>query len=152
MVATASQITSLTIVFSTVYSDADQRKHQSSSSLAYVRGIHPELVNSPHKWPVTQKMFPFHDVIMRDNKSIDEVWKYIKGSFTLPLLIPVYLSCALCISGCKLLKLNMRSMCFVFKHLHSTCWNLIETFLHSKVDKLSRRSGLVSCQNNVIYP
>ena len=32
----ASQITSLTIVYSTVYSDADQRKHQSSASLAFV--------------------------------------------------------------------------------------------------------------------
>ena len=36
----ASQITSLTIVYSTVYSDADQRKHQSSASLAFVRGLH----------------------------------------------------------------------------------------------------------------
>ena len=36
----ASQITSLTIVYSTVYSGADQRKHQSSASLAFVRGIH----------------------------------------------------------------------------------------------------------------
>ena len=36
MGAMASQITSLTIVFSTVYSDADQRKHQSSASLAFV--------------------------------------------------------------------------------------------------------------------
>ena len=32
----ASQITSLTIVYSTVYSDADQRKHQSPASLAFV--------------------------------------------------------------------------------------------------------------------
>ena len=60
----ASQITSLTIVYSTIYSDADQRKHQSSGSLAFVRGIHWGPVNSPHKWPVTRKMFPFHDVIM----------------------------------------------------------------------------------------
>ena len=37
----ASQIISLTIVYSIVYSDADQRKHQSSASLAFVRGIHP---------------------------------------------------------------------------------------------------------------
>ena len=36
----ASQITSLTIVYSTVYSDADERKHQSSASLAFVWGIH----------------------------------------------------------------------------------------------------------------
>ena len=60
----ASQITSLTIVYSAVYSGADQRKHQSSASLAFVRGIHRGPVNSPHKWPVTRKMFPFDDVIM----------------------------------------------------------------------------------------
>ena len=64
MGAIASQITSLTIVYSTVYSDADQRKHQSAASLAFVRGIHRGPVNSPHKWPVTRKMFPFDDVIM----------------------------------------------------------------------------------------
>ena len=60
----ASQTTSLMIVYSTVYSGADQRKHQSSASLAFVRGIHQWLVNSPHKWPVTRKMFSFDDVIM----------------------------------------------------------------------------------------
>ena len=65
MVAIASQITSLTIVYSVVYSNADHRKHQSSSSLAFVRGIHREPVNSPHKWLVSRKMFPFVDVIMR---------------------------------------------------------------------------------------
>ena len=60
----ASKITSLTIVYSTVYSDADQRKYQSSASLAFVRGTHRRPVNSPHKWPVTRKMFPFDGVIM----------------------------------------------------------------------------------------
>ena len=64
MGAIASQVTSLKIVYSIVYSDADQRKHQSYASLAFVRGIHRGLVNSPHKWPVTRKMFPFDDVIM----------------------------------------------------------------------------------------
>ena len=43
---------------------ADQRKHQSSESLAFVRGIHRWPVYSPQKGPVTQKMFPFDDVIM----------------------------------------------------------------------------------------
>ena len=52
----ASQITSLTIVYSTVYPGADQRKHQSSASLALVRGI--------HKGPVMRKMLSFDDVIM----------------------------------------------------------------------------------------
>ena len=54
----ASQITNLTIVYSTVHSGADQWKHQSSASLARWQA------NSPHKWPVTRKMFPFDDVIM----------------------------------------------------------------------------------------
>ena len=60
----ASQITSLTSVYSTVCTDTDQRKHQSSALLAFVRGIHRGPVNSLHKWPVTRKMFPFDDVIM----------------------------------------------------------------------------------------
>ena len=60
----ASQITSLTNVYSTAYSGADQRKHQSSASLAFVRGIHRWPVNSPDKGPATREMFPFDDVIM----------------------------------------------------------------------------------------
>ena len=62
--AMASQITRLTIVYQTFYSGADQRKHQSSVSPAVVRGIHRWPVNSPHKRPVTRKMFPSDDVIM----------------------------------------------------------------------------------------
>ena len=65
----ASQITSFTIVYSTFYSDADQRKHQSSASLAFVWGSHRRRVNSPHKWPATRKMFPFDDVIMHTLKT-----------------------------------------------------------------------------------
>ena len=42
-----------------------RRKHQSSAPLAFVRGIHRGPVNSPHKWPVTRKMFQFDDVIMK---------------------------------------------------------------------------------------
>ena len=64
MGAMASQITSLTIGYWTVYSGADQRKHQSPALLAFVREIHRWPVKSPHKWPVTRKMFPFDDVIM----------------------------------------------------------------------------------------
>ena len=70
--AMASQITRLTIVYSTVYSGADHRKHQSSASLAFVRGIHRRPVNSPHKWPVTRKSFPFDDVIM-NNRNVNVV-------------------------------------------------------------------------------
>ena len=73
MSAMASQITSLTIVYIGVYLGADQRKHQSSASLAFVRGIHRWPVISPHKGPVTRKMFPFDDVIM-DAKSLPRLW------------------------------------------------------------------------------
>ena len=61
MCTIASQITSLAIVFSTVYSDADQRKHKSS----------------PHKWPVTRKMFPF------------DVWSCMRGIHRTPHKGPV---------------------------------------------------------------
>ena len=67
MGAMASQITSRTIVHLTVYSGADQRKYQSSTSLAFVWGIHRSPVNSHHKGPVTRKMFPFDVVIMADD-------------------------------------------------------------------------------------
>ena len=59
-----SQITSVSMVYSTVYSGVDQRKYQSSTSLALVRGIHWWPVNSQHKWPVMRKKFPSDDVFM----------------------------------------------------------------------------------------
>ena len=60
----ASQITSLTVVYSIVYSDADRRKHQQvPHHWPLCREIHRGPVKSPHKWPVTRKMFPF-DFIM----------------------------------------------------------------------------------------
>ena len=62
--AVAFQITSLTIICPTIYPGADQRKHQCSASLAFVRVIHRWPVNSLHKGPGTRKMFPFDDVIM----------------------------------------------------------------------------------------
>ena len=64
MGAMASQITSLQIVYSAIYSDTDERKHQSSASLDLVRGIHRWPVNSPHKGQVTRKIFTFDDVTM----------------------------------------------------------------------------------------
>ena len=64
MGAIASQITCFTIVYLAVYSGADQRKLQSSASLAFVLGIHRSPMNFPHKWPLTRKMFPLDDVIM----------------------------------------------------------------------------------------
>ena len=64
MSAMASQITGVSIVGSTVSSGSNQRKHRSSVLLAFVRGFHRWSVISPHKTPVTRKMFPFDDVIM----------------------------------------------------------------------------------------
>ena len=65
MSAMASQITSLTIVYSTVYS---RRRSKKTSKLFFtglgVWRIHRWPVNSPHKWPVTHKKAPFDDVIM----------------------------------------------------------------------------------------
>ena len=64
MDAMASEITTLTIVYLTVYSGVDQRKYQTSAPLAFMGGIHRSPMNFPHKWLVTRKMFPFDDVIM----------------------------------------------------------------------------------------
>ena len=89
----ASQITSLTVVYSTVYSDADQRKYQSSASLAFVWGIHRRPVNSPHKWPVTRKMFPFDDVIMafwlNYQWGLIHIWKNVWPSVNRNTLVQV---------------------------------------------------------------
>ena len=60
LAALGTVITSLTIVYSIVYSDADKKQ----TSKLRVTGLHRGPVNSPHKWPVTRKMLPFDDVIM----------------------------------------------------------------------------------------
>ena len=65
MSAMASQITGASVVCSTVCSGADQRKHQSSASLAFVRESTGQRWISPHQRPVTRKKFLFDDVIMR---------------------------------------------------------------------------------------
>ena len=60
---TAGWCLSISIVCPNVCSDADQRKHQISASLAFVRVIHGDG-EFPHKGPVMRKMFPFDDVII----------------------------------------------------------------------------------------
>ena len=62
----ASQITSLTSVYSTVYSCVHQRKHQSSASMASVRGIHRDRLIPRTKGQTRGKMFPFDDAIMNN--------------------------------------------------------------------------------------
>ena len=76
MSAMASQITGVSIVCSTVCSGAGQRKHQSSASMAFVKGIHRCRwpMDSPHKGPVTQKMLSFDDVIMLCQCSFTWQW------------------------------------------------------------------------------
>ena len=64
MSAMASQITGVSIVCLSVCLGADKRKYPSAVSLDFVRGILRWPVDSSHKWPVTQKMFPFDDVIL----------------------------------------------------------------------------------------
>ena len=64
MSAMVSQTTTVSIVCPTVGSGSEQRKHQSSASLAFVWGIHGRPVNSSNRRPVTRKVFPFDDVIV----------------------------------------------------------------------------------------
>ena len=77
----ASQISSVSIVCSTVCSGADQRKHQSSASLVFVKVIHWWPVDSLHKRPVTRKMLPFDDVIMFSSENVDTEWPFPAEEF-----------------------------------------------------------------------
>ena len=67
------------------------KKHQSSASLAFVRGIHRWPVNSPHKGPVTRNMFPFDDVIMWSDHSRD-----CTGQTVLHLMVTANRKCHHC--------------------------------------------------------
>ena len=96
MSAMASQIISLIIVYSTVYSGTDQRKHHSSASLACEREIHRWPVNSPHKGPITRKMFPLDDVIMNFHRpwrhcTVINVFTMAPFSTTSQMLTPALL-------------------------------------------------------------
>ena len=94
MTAMTSQITSLTIVYSIFCSDADQRKHQSSASLAFVRGIHRWPVNSPHKWPVMRKMCTSQCREMLDHDDVikwrhfPRYWPFVRGIHRSPVNSP----------------------------------------------------------------
>ena len=75
MMAMASQIIGVVMVFSTVCPGADQRKHQSSTPLAFPRENHRSPVDSPQEGPVTRKMVPFDDVIYDVDPALpDTVW------------------------------------------------------------------------------
>ena len=87
MGAMASQIPASPLFTQPFIQGADQGKHISSASLAFVRGIHRGPGNSLQKWPVTRKMFPFDDVIM----------VFLS---TLPLLRPQYFGITSSIRTC----------------------------------------------------
>ena len=92
MSAMASKITSLTIVYSTVYSGAVQRKHQSSASLAFVRGIHRWPVNSPHNSPVTRKMIDYVIMTLYTPFLHQMIWTYyVQNCFRIYIIIFVFL-------------------------------------------------------------
>ena len=91
----AFQITSLAVVYSTVYSGTDQRHHQRSATLALVRGIHRWSVNSHHKWPVTRKRFPSDDVIMIFIGNTDGIHCWISFEITFLKVAQLYVVRAL---------------------------------------------------------
>ena len=78
MSAMVSQITCVSIIWSIICSGADERKHPSSASLAFVREIHWWPMDSPHKGPVTRKMYPFGNVIM----VLFQIWWILKYGFS----------------------------------------------------------------------
>ena len=137
----ASQITSLTIVYSAVYSGADQRKHQSSASLAFVRGIHRWPMNYPHKGIVTPKMFPFDDVIMFLDSFLRRLLCHIMlyrtfqnfAEYLTMTLVVLFRISDICYSIMHQRTLLWRRVCFVKKSLvvkkkefldkpHNKCW------------------------------
>ena len=126
--AMASQITSLTIVYSIVYSGTDQRKHQSSASLAFVRGIHRGPVNSPHKGPDTRKMFPFDDVITkrqsaRESNMVGWTLFFLLSKNTY-LRFPVWFCPFFCCTAVGIGKANCNNL---YQYAYSRYWN---SYLH----------------------
>ena len=96
MGAMATHITTLTIVYSTIFSGADQRTHQTSASLAFVREIHRWPMHSLYKWPVKRKMFPFDDVIMNyeeidKKKGVSIFRRHVKRDMTLNSILLQYI-------------------------------------------------------------
>ena len=111
MSAIASPFSSITIVYSTIYSGPNERKHQSFASLTFVRGIHRWPVISLQKWPVTRIMFPFDDVIkmLRVRSSVPRL-QTLNLVGVLPLAGIVHATFMHVISFCELLMtLNISS-------------------------------------------
>ena len=131
MGAMAPQITSLPTVYLTVYSGADQ-KHPSSASLAFVRGIHRWPVNSPHKWPVTRKMFLLHDAITRygytsvfhSTLNIRSYWSRYGRVFGGKITLSEWYPCLVPIDSCLY---PLVLIALVHNHIHCSVWGV---FMH----------------------
>ena len=119
MSAMASPITVILVVCKTVCSGADQCKHQSFVSLAFVRRIHQWPVNSPHTGTVTRKMFPFYDVIMREDMCLDLVHKMINMRIFKKIIRVVKIQGNLCyLSVTNVLKVTFSIHLTECKYIH----------------------------------
>ena len=118
MSAMAPQITSVSIVCSSVCSGADQRKYQSSASLAFVRGIHWWPMNSPHKEPITRKMLPFDDAIMNLGY-LSEAHRNLKSRDTL-FVHNICVSCPIVLTNVVSRNLGLRCVSGGYLILHTT--------------------------------
>ena len=130
----AFQIIGVSFNYLTVVSEADQRKHQSSGSLAFVQGIHRWPVNSPHKRPVTRKMFPFDDVMSTDTDHsmvpLFHLWVFLSAYCTRVHFTTIHhtarkglLQYEICLPLKLILKLNLGNSC-----LFMTCISVSQSF------------------------
>ena len=147
----SSQITCLTIVCTAVHSGADQKKHQSSASLAFVWGIHRSPVNSPHKGPVTRKMLLFDDVIM-------EPWSLVNpwsvgcpfGQFVTPLVWYVAKSYDEIVLGDKTSCYQVRQILRVLIFVFVSCFiNHCEIWIH-KIAPQPHCGHLLNCKKSTV--
>ena len=132
MSAMASRITRLMIVCSNDYAGADQRKHQSSASLAFMRGIRRWPVNSPHKVPVTRNTFPFDDGIMNLKNLRPCIW----GKCVPPPLMKSsgWLETYIYLAPCLILWDYLRLL-FLIVETDEYCWKKIFSFQKHNFDK-----------------
>ena len=112
-----------TIVYSTVYSGANQRKHQSSASLVFVRRIIRWPVNSRHRGPVTGKMLPLDDVIMYQESlgntgNTDRYWARSIVSNKQYCRKYKYLSGTIWLSGISISRLKIIPLMSWMIHIH----------------------------------
>ena len=109
MSAIASQITSLTVVYSTVYWGADQCKHQSSALLAFVWGIHRDRWIPRTKGQLRGKCFHLMtsswDCLWHHHYGLTTFLNYVNGNNTdgsfkvATIAMPqISLSCDTCMS------------------------------------------------------